>query len=177
MKLRSISALALAIFLFVGCGGGDDNAASNNAGASSANTDWMLASMPDDAQPVAELKKTAKEGDTVAIRGRIGGRMDPMSKDSAVFVIMDPAIPSCADMAIPDHCPTPWDYCCEKPDSKIANSATIQLVDESGSPREIDLQSFGLKPLDEVVVVGTVGPRPSEQVLTISATGLHRVKS
>jgi hypothetical protein len=76
-----------------------------------------------------------------------------------------------------DHCPTPWDYCCETPASKLANSATIQLVDGAGQPLSIDLESFGLKPLEEVIVVGTVGLRPSGDVLMIHATGLHRIKS
>ncbi|MCA9312472.1 MAG: hypothetical protein KDA21_14760, partial [Phycisphaerales bacterium] len=71
---------------------------------------------------------------------------------------------------------TPWDYCCEPSDSLVANSATIQLVGENGQTLEVDPVAAGLNPLDEVVVVGTVGPRPSPTVLTVKATGVHRIE-
>jgi hypothetical protein len=130
--------------------------------------------MPEGAVDVAAAKQTAKEGDSVVVRGRIGGRVEPISKDSAVFVIVDPVLLSC-DQIEGDTCSTPWDYCCETPESMAANNATVQIVDASGAPIAIDVQTVGLKPLDTIVIVGTVGPRPSPQVLTIKATGVHRV--
>lgn len=135
---------------------------------------WVLVSMPEGVVDVAAAKKTLKEGDQVALRGRIGGRMDPVSKDAAFFVIMDPAVPSCADNP-GDNCSTPWDYCCETPASLAANNATVRVVDASGAPVQTGIESFGFHPLDTVVIVGTVGPRPSPEVLTITATGVHRV--
>lgn len=136
---------------------------------------WLVASLPDQAVPVAQLKQSAKEGDTVAIRGRIGGSVKPLAPGSGVFVIVDAIIPSCAEMGDDDHCPTPWDYCCEPRDSLNASSATIMLVDASGAPLSADLEAAGLHPLDDVVAVGVVGPRPAPEVLTIKATKLHRV--
>lgn len=135
---------------------------------------WRLADAPADARPVAEIKPTAQEGDTVTVRGRIGGRAQPLTADAPVFVMMDPAIPSCAEEA-GENCPTPWDYCCEPRASITANSATVQLVDAEGNPIEADLTAAGFAPLDEVIVVGTVAARPSPEVLTIRATAIHRV--
>ncbi len=141
---------------------------------SSGSPTWMLADMPADAVEVAALKQTAAEGDRVVVRGRIGGSVKPMSVDSAVFIMMDMAIPTCSEK---DHdgCPTPWDYCCETPESKQANNATVQLVDASGRTLAIDLKEHGFKETDEIVVVGTVDARPSEAVLIIKAEKIHRV--
>src|SRR5690606_34806163 len=82
------------------------------AGGAADSPAWLLTSAPDAPVDVGAAKQSASEGDTIALRGRIGGRSDPMSADSAVFVVMDPAIPSCADNP-GDTCATPWDYCCE----------------------------------------------------------------
>lgn len=136
--------------------------------------DWQLATAPADARTIAEIKPTAAEGDTVVIRGRIGGRSAPITTGAPVFVMMDTAIPSCAENP-EDNCATPWDYCCEPRDIITANSATVQIVDEQGNPITADLAAAGFAPLDEVIVVGTVAARPSPEVLTIRATAIHRV--
>lgn len=141
---------------------------------SAATSNWQLASMPADPQGVKAIKDTAAEGDTVTVRGIIGGRKDALSTDSAFFVMVDPGLENICT-SDDDHCATPWDYCCAMPDDIQANSATVQLVDADGNPLEFDLSGQGISPLDEVVVVGTVAARPTPQVLTIRATGLHRV--
>lgn len=135
---------------------------------------WVLAQMPADPVGVAELKPTAKEGDHVVVRGRIGGRAEPMAEGSPVLVIMDSSLPSCADNP-EDACRTPWDYCCETPEAITANNATVQVVDASGAPVSGSLAAAGLEPLAEIVVVGVVGPRPDPSVLVIRATGIHRI--
>ena len=95
-----------------------------------------------------------------------------MTAGSPVFTVVDLEIPHCGQ--IPgDTCGTPWDYCCEPRDSLTANAATVQLVDSDGEP--IAGGAGPLRPLDEIVVIGSVGPRPDDQVLTIRATGVYRV--
>ena len=132
---------------------------------------WLVAALPAGAIPVAEAKKSAREGDLVVVRGRIGGRREPMTPGVAVFVMIDPAIPHCEI----GKCRIPWDYCCETPQSITTNSATVQLVGDNGKPMTIDLGKYALKPLDEIVVVGTVGPRPTAEVFVINARQIHRV--
>ncbi len=132
---------------------------------------WLVAAMPTGAIPVAEAKQSAREGDQVVVRGRIGGRREPMNANVAVFVMIDPAIPHCKIGV----CKIPWDYCCETPESITINSATVQLVGDTGKPMNIDLGKHTLKPLDEIVVVGTVGPRPTAEVFVIHAEKIHRV--
>jgi hypothetical protein len=135
---------------------------------------WLLTDAPADAVTVADIKPTTTEGDTVVLRGRIGGRKEPINPGAGVFVVVDPSVPSC-DQIPGDNCPTPWDYCCEPRESLVANSATVQLVDADGNSIQADLTAAGLKPLDEVVIVGTIAARPSEQVLIIRATAIHKV--
>ena len=158
----------LALLAVTALGGCGDSPAPPGARA---DTSWLLREIPAGAVPVAEAKRTAREGDEVVIRGRIGGRRDPMTAGSAVFVMMDPAIPHCEI----GKCKAPWDYCCETPESITGNSATVKLVGVGGTVISVDLAEHAIKPLDEVVVVGTVGPRPNENVFVIHATKLYRV--
>lgn len=130
---------------------------------------WVLTSAPAGDVSITEAKANAKEGDQIVIRGRIGGRHEPISADSPVFTIVDLGLEYCGQTT-DDKCPAPWDYCCETPSTIASNSATVQVQGD-----EIDLTGAGLKPLDEVVLIGTVGPRPDEQVLTIMATGIYPV--
>ncbi len=165
MRTELILSTLLIVVSLGGCGD-----STTPAGADTG-TSWLLAAMPAGAIPVAEAKRTAREGDQVVVRGRIGGRRHPMSPGIAVFVMMDPAIPHCKIGA----CKIPWDYCCETPESITTNSATVQLVGDTGKPMPLDLEEHGISPLDEVVVVGTVGPRPTDEVFVIHASRLHHV--
>ncbi len=165
--LASITAFAL------GSAGCEKKTTTTTSG-SPTSAAWRLASMPADATGVKQAKDTAAEGDTVTVRGIIGGRMDAINKDSAFFVMVDPGVHN-ECVGDDDHCSTPWDYCCASPEEVKAGSATVQLVDADGNMLEFDLTAQGIKPLDEVIVVGTVAARPTPQVLTIRATGLHRV--
>ena len=157
------------LLIVIAVGGCKDS--STSPGAPATTPTWLLAAMPSGAIPVAEAKQSAREGEQVVVRGRIGGRRDPMNTNVAVFVMIDPAIPHCEIGA----CKTPWDYCCETPESITSNSATVQLVGDTGKSMNIDLGKHALKPLDEIVVVGTVGPRPTAEVFVIHAQKIHRV--
>jgi hypothetical protein len=173
MRFVLISSLLLMTTALAGCGGSSTPADDASAQAGPGATTWLLADMPSGAVPVAQAKQTAREGDQVVVRGRIGGRPDPMSHDVAMFVMMDPALPSCRERG--DGCRKPWDYCCETTETITANSATVQLIDDARDPMAINLGTHGFEPLDEVVVVGTVAPRPNEAMLVIHAQKIHRV--
>lgn len=167
--LYGLSTLALAASL-AACSKSERTASSS----SSAPPTWLLASEPTDARTIAEVKAAAKEGDAVVMRARIGGRKTPISANSAAFTVMDLAIPHCGQLGDDDHCNTPWDYCCETPETIQANAATVQLVGPEGAPTTHTPLEAGLAPLDEIIIVGTVGPRPDPSVLTIRATGVYR---
>lgn len=132
----------------------------------------FLEAPPADAKPVEEVKGTVKAGDTVALRGRIGGADDPFVPGRAMFSLMGPGLPACSDNP-EDKCKTPWDYCCESREDIAKHKATIQVVDASGATLKADLKGQrGLKELSEVTVVGTVAQADGD-ILVVNATGLY----
>ncbi len=166
--------LALSLAALAGCDRSQPTSTGADRPAPGANPGWLLASAPENPAEIQAAKASAAEGDQVTVRGRIGGRREPITDGAATFVMMDAGVPSCAENP-DDACATPWDYCCEPAEVKEANSATVQLVDAAGAPIEADLALLGIGPLDEVIVVGTVAPRPTPGVLVIKATALHVV--
>lgn len=171
LNIFTRTTLAIIAMTLTGCG---EKSPTTQASSEPTTPAWVLTSAPESAQSVSEAKSSAKEGEQIVLRGRIGGRKEPITVGSPVFTMMDLVIPYCGENS-DDGCRTPWDYCCETPETIIANSATIQIVDADGQPISESLALLNLKALNEVVIVGTVAPRPSEEILTIRATGVHRV--
>lgn len=136
--------------------------------------DFFLKEPPAGAKDVLVVKKEAKEGDEVLIRGRVGGgKNDTFTQGRAMMYIMDPAIHSC-DMNPGDDCATPWDYCCETPEDIAANKATIQFVGPDDKVLKADLKgSNGIDHLSVVVVKGKVGKRDDPKVLVVNASGIY----
>lgn len=171
-----ISSIITGTLFLTGCG---DPAAQSTTDATNAtkasSPSWILTAAPENATSITDAKASAKEGDEIVLRGRIGGRKEPIGEGSPVFTMMDLAIPHCGQNP-DDRCATPWDYCCETPETIATNSATVQVLDASGQSETTSLIASGLSALDEILVVGTVGPRPNDQVLTIRATGIYRVE-
>lgn len=133
----------------------------------------FLSAAPGSALDVQAAKGAAKAGDAVVIRGRIGGGDAPFVDGRAMLTIVDPAIKSCDQMGDEDHCPTPWDYCCEPRDHLVAASATVQIVGADGRPLKASLKGqHGLEPLAEVIVVGTVAVRDEAGTFVVNATGV-----
>lgn len=173
MTIRNIMLLTSCVMLLAGCS--EDPASSSQADMSAdSRAAWLLVSEPASALSVDEAKASAKEGDRIVLRGRIGGRKEPMSAESAVLTMMDTSIPHCGDNP-DDKCSTPWDYCCVPKDQIAAHSATVQIVGPDGASAGTNPKAAGLSELDVIVVEGVVGPRPSEQVLTIRASGVYRL--
>lgn len=140
------------------------------AGSAALPAQLFISAEPADAKGVVEAKKSAKEGESIAIRGRIGGAVDPYVSERAIFTIVDKSIPHCGEMNMEDACKTPWDYCCEPQDRLTAHTATIQIVDASGRPLKIDIsKNPRLKPTAEIVVKGKVTKIDGDKLLVINA--------
>lgn len=136
----------------------------------------FLSSPPTDAREVKAAKGGAAQGKPVVLRGRVGGSEQPFSPGTAIFTLVDFALPACSDNP-DDKCATPWDYCCERPEDIVAHAATVQVVDAAGKPLKVGLNGLGgLVPLSEVLVVGTVAQRDDGGVFIVNATGLFVVK-
>jgi predicted hotdog family 3-hydroxylacyl-ACP dehydratase len=128
---------------------------------------------PADAVPVHTAKQSAREGERIVIRGRIGGTREPFVAGRAVMTIVDPGLPTCDERA-DDDCPTPWDYCCETRADIVASAATVQVSGDNGGPLRADLKNIsGLKPGAEVVIVGTVGRTESPTAFLVHAKTIY----
>lgn len=167
---RSMLLVVVSAFAVIAAGCGESGPTEASEGESS--PEWLLASSPGEAMSVTEARANAKEGETVAVRGVIGGRVDALSEGAGVFVMMDDSIGNSC-LSEDDNCPTPWDYCCTTPDVIASSNATVQVVGEGGDTVRRDLREFGVEELDRVVVVGAVGPRPSAEVLNIRASKIY----
>ena len=159
----------LAALLLVGClmaGCGDDAAPAPEVHDHPA-TPPTAATDASDATNVLGVR-AARElpaGSAVTVTGRVGGRMEPVSAEAGMFVIMDTAVPSCADLH-GDQCPTPWDYCCEPPESMRSAMATVDA-----SAAGIDFAS--LSPLATVVIRGTVDESATAEAFVVRADAIE----
>jgi hypothetical protein len=132
------------------------------------NAAYLLAAEPSDALPVGTARTSAQDGQRITIVGYIGGSEAPFVSGAAVFTIVDPAVPRCAEA----NDPTPWDYCCQQEALKT-NMATIQFVDPSGEILYHDAKIWlGIKELDLVMVQG-VAKRDEAGNLLLAAERLY----
>jgi hypothetical protein len=130
----------------------------------------VLKKEPKGAVDVLALRKDAKDKQDVVVVGRIGGRVSPWVKGTAVFPIVDRTLKPCNE--IPgDACKTPWDYCCETNVPKA--TVLVMFVDEKGKVIKKDPRKlFDVKELSTVVVQGTA-KRDKAGNVTVLATKLH----
>lgn len=138
---------------------------------------FFLGEAPPDAKDLSDARKNGdlKPGQTVTLRGVIGGGKDPFVAGRAVFTLMGAALKPC-NANPDDHCKTPWDYCCETKVDIAANSATVRVADATGNPLRTDLKGrAGVKELSEVIVTGTVASAGNGGVV-INASSLHVVR-
>jgi hypothetical protein len=166
----------MTLIVFSGCGSPAAPAKQAGNGGKPTPTlpeSFLLKEAPANAKSISAVKKEAKEGDEVIIRGRVGGRKDDtFTHGRAMMYVMDMGVNSC-DMNVGDDCPTPWDYCCEEPGTIAQNIATIQFVDADGKILKSDVKgSNGLDTLSVVTIKGKVGKRDDPKVLVVTASGI-----
>jgi hypothetical protein len=129
---------------------------------------------PEGALSVVEARAQAQPGATLTLRGKVGGKMNPLSDAAALLVLADEkAIKSC-DVIPGDSCPTPWDYCCEDPGVISASTTTIQVTGEDGKLLRSTLRGAGdIKELSRLVVTGTVDAASTEAALIVNADKIY----
>lgn len=174
--------LALAVLSIVaGCGEkpaqpATPTATGSNPATASLPPGLFVETAPPDAKDVLAVKQALKEGDTVVVRGRIGGSRQPFVDGRAMFTIADLNFPTCADNPA-DVCKTPWDYCCEPADKKMLNTLTVQVVGAGGEVLRSGLRGeHGLAPMAKVVVAGRISKKQDDKVMVIDAREIHVVE-
>jgi hypothetical protein len=136
----------------------------------------FLTSSPEDPKPVSEIRAAAVKGDAICVIGNIAGREKPFVNGVAMFQLADLSLPLC-NAKPDDHCPTPWDLCCEPADRISAHSVTAQVNGPDGRPLAIELNGRnGLSPGKKVVVRGSVIDKPEGGNVIIAVEGLYIVE-
>ncbi|MBI5252258.1 MAG: hypothetical protein HY912_22415 [Desulfomonile tiedjei] len=124
----------------------------------------FLKAAPPNAIDVGAARKAAEEGKPIVIRGRIGGTAKPIADKYAMFLVTDLSLALCKDGCA--------DFCQMPREQLTANTAAIQVVDNTGRPLKVSIEGVnGLKPLTEVVVQGTVAKRDNN-FLVINAQSI-----
>jgi len=180
MKTMGFIGAVVLVLALSGCGSGGTKPAANGSGAGTTKSTstaklpdgLLLKEAPADAKEIAAAKKDVKEGDEVIIRGRIAGSEEPFTPQRAQFQLADTKLLSCNERP-DDPCKTPWDLCCDAPETIRAHSATIQIVDEAGKPLKMDVKgASGIDYLTVMVVKGKVARREADN-LVVNATGIY----
>ncbi|MFO0966737.1 MAG: hypothetical protein U0793_14280 [Gemmataceae bacterium] len=151
MKRYAIPALCFVALALAGCGGQEEKKSPTPA----AGGKYVLDKEPEGAQGVLAVKAKAKDGDEIAVVGRVGGSEKPLIKGRSAFTIVDTSFKSCADRE-GDTCPTPWDYCCEPAGELKKGTLLVKIVDDKGESFPMDAHDLaGVDTLQTVVVKGT----------------------
>ncbi len=179
MKQRNETILGglIAALLLTACGSSTVETGGSAADAGSVAVDhpiWLAEGKPDGAIPVREARMMLKPGDRALIAGEIGGVVEPFLADYAGFVLADSDLLFCDEMG-DEHCPTPWDACCEDPDKVRTGRLMVQFVDGSGVPVTGGIRgSGGLLEGASIVVEGTVGANSTPESLVVEAVRIYR---
>jgi len=138
---------------------------------------FSLAEEPAGALDVVAFRSNTRAGDEVVFRGLVGGRSEPFVQGKALMTVADLSLKPC-NAAAGDNCPTPWDYCCEPPESLTRGTVTVQLVGDDGKVLSSDIRELsGVKPLSQVVVKGKVATHEPGKSTVVNATGIYVKKS
>ncbi|MCB9884021.1 MAG: hypothetical protein H6838_00940 [Planctomycetes bacterium] len=164
-KLSFLFPLALSL---AACGGTSGTEMITPAKASPDVVARVLAADPGAAASVKNAKEDGPQ-DRVVVHGRICSTV----KGLAAFTLMDTALPYCGETNKEDKCKTPWDYCCEKPETRTANALNVELCDADGRPLATPALP-DLRLLDEVKVVGKL-TKDEHGNFTLTAEGVFRV--
>jgi hypothetical protein len=170
MRNSSLLLASIAIALTLGissCGKSDDAKKSGPSVASGLPDSFLLKAAPADAKPVAEVRAKAKTGDQVVVTGLVGGSAEPFTSGAAAVTLVDPSVKPCTE----DHCPTPWDYCCEPVENLRKNMVTVEFRDK-GTLLKTSARGFhGMDHSKTVVVVGEAKRDEADNVI-VHATGV-----
>lgn len=176
--LTLMFALALAAGTVGGCDRGEEPAASLSGSPTSAAAalpaGLFLAQSPSaDVVDVAEVVAEGQDGQSVAVRGLIGGRRDPFVANRAVMLLTDVNTTTC-HAAGDTGCPTPWDYCCVPREQLQGKTLSVQVSDADGQPLRASLHGVaGLEPSATVVVQGIVRRDGDSGTTALHASGIH----
>lgn len=153
MRNSALPLALIAIIITLGvssCSKSDDARKSAPAVASAIPDSFWLKTAPADAKPVSEVRANAKTGDHVVVTGLVGGSTEPFTSGAAAVTLVDAGVKACTE----DHCPTPWDYCCEPVENLRNNMVTVEFRDKGTLLKTTARGFHGLDHSKTVVIAG-----------------------
>jgi len=143
--------IALLSLALAACSGGGEPEPAADDAPGMPETAWSQAPL-EGAVDVVDLREGAESGDEVVVRGTLQD-----FGSFANFALVEDSLEDCSEMPEPDHCATPWDYCCEDPEKLRNLTVSVEFQGEDGDVADWSLQgAHGLDRLDEVVAMGTL---------------------
>lgn len=135
---------------------------------------FLLSELPTGATSVADAFANPTPGTEVIVTGEVMGRMEPFIESRAMLVLGDPTKITPCNRNHDDGCTTPWDVCCDDPETIKISTATIQILGEDGRPLKEGLKGLGgIQELTTLTVVGTIAEGSNAENLLITASGIH----
>ncbi|MBK8098814.1 MAG: hypothetical protein IPK26_17005 [Planctomycetes bacterium] len=124
----SVRSILMTLPLLAACGGDTKNAPVA-VPASPALQAMVLPSAPAGAIDVRAALAAAVDA-PMTVRGRVAA----ITKGQALVQLMDLSVPYCGEKSAEDGCKTPWDYCCETPETLRANRMVVEFRGADGKP-------------------------------------------
>lgn len=124
----SVRHVLMTLPLLAACGGDAKNALVAQPAAPALQAMVLQAAPVDAVEVRAALAATADA--PLAVRGRVAA----ITKGQALLQLMDLSLPYCGEKAAEDGCKTPWDYCCETPETLRAHRMVVEFRDADGRP-------------------------------------------
>jgi hypothetical protein len=123
--------------------------------------------------PIPEARKALGPGEEVLLAGMVMGVKRPFVDDRALFVLGDRGTLTPCNARGDDHCPAPWDTCCDPPEARAAGTAAIQVLGKDGEVLPLGLKGVGgLKELSKVTVAGKVAESSTAEAFIVNATAI-----
>lgn len=164
-----VPAIALAGLFLASCDKGSTSKTPAGAlPASSVPESFWLTTAPPGAKNVGVVRKDAKTGDTVVVNGIVGGTKRPFTDGAAAFTLVDDGVKKCTE----GECESPWDFCCEPPDSLSRNMVIVEFRD-GAKPLKTSARGFhGLDHMKNVTVTGEAQRDEAGNVIVV-AKGIY----
>ena len=163
--------LLISIFLTCNCGmeNGENEKKKRFTLKANLPIDFITNQNLGDSLSVVEAKKKTNSGEIIVINGFIGGRREPFTAGRASFILGDDSIKTCDEIDT-DHCPTPWDACCEDRKKILSSTISIQVVDEHTNLLRGTLKGVkGLQPGRKIKVLGTINSQSIPSAMLVNA--------
>jgi hypothetical protein len=163
--------LLISIFLICNCGmeNGENEKKKRFTLKANLPVDFITNQNLGDSLSVVEAKKRANSGEIIVINGFIGGRREPFTAGRASFILGDDSIKTCDEIDT-DHCPTPWDACCEDRKKILSSTISIQIIDEHTNLLKGTLKGVkGLQPGRKIKVLGTIDSQSIPPAMLLNA--------